>query len=190
MKWDPSHLTIDCVRFVFFFHWFLCFCVSIGQYSKSNALLFFRNPFVLRDDEWKENRADISPAFTTMKVFTYCWWFVCVPIQFHNAHCVDKLYFYWIKIKWVHIRFGSAVRLFRFHFFVSAFLQTKFTYPIVEQMCNRLTKFIKAELKRNEPMMDTKEVIAVAIVDTLFLLRRISFFFRCFCFDFFCYHLS
>lgn len=38
------------------------------QYNKENARLFSRNPFVLRDQEWKDNRGDISPAFTTAKV--------------------------------------------------------------------------------------------------------------------------
>lgn len=39
------------------------------QYNKTNAALFVRNPFILKNEEWKENRADISPAFTTLKVF-------------------------------------------------------------------------------------------------------------------------
>lgn len=39
-----------------------------SQYNKENARLFSRNPFVLRDQEWKDNRGDISPAFTTAKV--------------------------------------------------------------------------------------------------------------------------
>lgn len=38
------------------------------QYNKKNAQLFERNPFVLKDEEWKESRSDISPAFTTTKV--------------------------------------------------------------------------------------------------------------------------
>lgn len=29
--------------------------------------MFQRNPFILHDDEWKESRNDISPAFTAMK---------------------------------------------------------------------------------------------------------------------------
>lgn len=41
-----------------------------GQYNKKNARLFMRNPFILHDQEWKDNRADISPAFTTLKVCT------------------------------------------------------------------------------------------------------------------------
>lgn len=43
-------------------------CRFTLQYNKDNARLFKRNPFILRGDEWKENRADISPAFTTTKV--------------------------------------------------------------------------------------------------------------------------
>ncbi|XP_037039727.1 probable cytochrome P450 28a5 [Bradysia coprophila] len=37
------------------------------NYNKKNARLFMRNPFILHDQEWKDNRSDISPAFTTLK---------------------------------------------------------------------------------------------------------------------------
>lgn len=72
------------------------------QYNKINAPLFSRNPFILHNEEWKDNRADISPAFTTMK--------------------------------------------------------TKLTYPIVDDRCKRLIKFIKMEIASGKPIMDTKLV--------------------------------
>lgn len=74
------------------FLWFLLIFVFVGasviQYTKSNALLFSRNPFVLRDDEWKENRADLSPAFTTLKVRTVAA--VVWSCLYSIPHCVNQ----------------------------------------------------------------------------------------------------
>lgn len=72
------------------------------QYNKKNAPLFSRNPFILHNEEWKDSRADVSPAFTTMK--------------------------------------------------------TKLTYPIVDDRCKRLIKFIKMEIESGKPIMDSKLV--------------------------------
>lgn len=80
-----------------------CFLLlACWQYNKKNARLFMRNPFILKDQEWKDNRADISPAFTTLK--------------------------------------------------------TKLTYPVVDRMCKKLTKFIKCRIVNGDDIMDTKEV--------------------------------
>lgn len=75
-KFKHFHINYTNVRKTIFVSWkeeekklnqtFLLF--EKLQYNKENARLFSRNPFILRDEEWKDNRADISPAFTTMKV--------------------------------------------------------------------------------------------------------------------------
>ncbi|KAJ6635496.1 putative cytochrome P450 28a5 [Pseudolycoriella hygida] len=81
------------------------------NYNKENARLFMRNPFILRDQEWKDNRADISPAFTTLK--------------------------------------------------------TKQTYPVVDRMCKKLTKFIKSQIENGVPFTDTKEITAKFTADVI-----------------------
>lgn len=77
------------IYFVFFF--------LILQYSKKNAKLFFRNPFILKDAEWKENRADLSPGFTAPKVMSTvskCGQIDCVLmhdlIYFRQNHCFQS----------------------------------------------------------------------------------------------------
>lgn len=55
------------------FNWLVSRLPFNPQYNKENARLFGRNPFILRGNEWKENRADISPAFTTTKVCGSTW---------------------------------------------------------------------------------------------------------------------
>lgn len=82
--------------------WFALFFFCYNKYNKENAPLFSRNPFILHNDEWKDSRADISPAFTAMK--------------------------------------------------------TKLTYPVVNERCKRLIKFIESEIASGKPIMDTKQV--------------------------------
>lgn len=38
------------------------------QVDKNKDPIFSRNPFVLRGEEWKEKRAEITPAFTSNRV--------------------------------------------------------------------------------------------------------------------------
>lgn len=36
--------------------------------SKDSDPIFGRNPFMLKGEEWKEKRAEVTPAFTTSRV--------------------------------------------------------------------------------------------------------------------------
>lgn len=68
------------------------------QYNKKNAPLFFRNPFILKDAEWKENRADLSPGFTVPKVnYGFCGMIVYFSLLLtimqidRQNHCIQSL---------------------------------------------------------------------------------------------------
>lgn len=42
----------------------------VGLIDKDTDPLFGRNPFMLEGNEWKEKRAEITPAFTPSRVIT------------------------------------------------------------------------------------------------------------------------
>lgn len=45
-------------------------CVFL-QIDKDSDPIFGRNPFLLKGEEWKEKRAEITPAFTSLRVSAF-----------------------------------------------------------------------------------------------------------------------
>lgn len=62
--------------------------------DKETDPIFSRNPFMLKGEEWKEKRAEITPAFTNTKVIIFaCLSRIVVNIFFLFVDKVDVSYF-------------------------------------------------------------------------------------------------